>query len=357
MIEHVVIENYRCLPRLAAKLRPLTVLIGPNDTGKSAFLSAIKTLFTGGPISELDHWKLALANVVGMQARTRNHAVTLHPVPGGPFGRTAPGPGAPGPGGGGVVHQLFGSRERTSEDGSAARTYKAQVNGKAGLDPALRVALFDLPSTGLSMWSEGHADQGVAPEFGPRGEGVPALLDYLLRRDRRRFEEFVGAMQNRVPGLEDVQVATPDAHTRRLDLLVDGGLTIPGDKVSVGVRLMLFFVALSYHPSPPDVILLEEPENGVHPRRLAGIMKLLREITQGVHCGHKAQVILSTHSPYLLDHVDLEQDQVLVFHRNDDGSRTAEPVDAKRLKTFLDDFMLGEVWFNEQEEGLIKRGD
>lgn len=181
------------------------------------------------------------------------------------------------------------------------------------------------------------------------------MLDYLLRRDRARFHGVVQAMRARVPGLEDINVSTPDLNTRRVDLLTDSGLELPADAASAGVRIMLFFMTLTFHPSPPGLILLEEPENSVHPKRLADIVQTLRDITKGVHCGHPAQVILATHSPYLLDHVNLDEDQVLVFRRNDDGSRTAEPVDSQRLKAFLDDFMLGEVWFNEGEEGLVKR--
>lgn len=128
------------------------------------------------------------------------------------------------------------------------------------------------------------------------------------------------------------------------------------NEASAGVQLLLFFVALAYHPRPPRTILLEEPENGIHSGRLADVIRLLRELTKGKYGGTRAQVVLTTHSPHLLDLIDLDQDQVLVFRRNDDGSRTAEPVDAERLKTYLDEFMLGEVWFNEQEEGLIKRG-
>jgi predicted ATPase len=182
------------------------------------------------------------------------------------------------------------------------------------------------------------------------------LIDYVLRTDRRRYEELVRAVCARVPGLVDINIRTPEAGSRRVDIRIDSGVEMPADSASVGVRLVLFFVALTYHPAPPALVLIEEPENGVHPRRLADIMKLLRDITKGVHCGHPAQVILTTHSPYLLDHVNLDEDEVLVFRRNDDGSRTCEPVDAERLKTFLGEFMLGEVWFNEQEEGLIKRG-
>lgn len=115
--------------------------------------------------------------------------------------------------------------------------------------------------------------------------------------------------------------------------------------------MLIFFVALAYHPTPPELLLVEEPDSGVHPGRLADIMRLLREITQGKHGDRGAQVVLTTHSPYLLDLVDIEQDQVLVFRRNDDGTRTAEAVDAKRLELFLDEFKLGEVWFNQGEAG------
>jgi predicted ATPase len=204
------------------------------------------------------------------------------------------------------------------------------------------------------MNSVGYPDEGEPPLLERNGAMIPALIDHLLRRDRQRFLGLVDAVKARVPGLNEVHVATPSADTRRIDLVIDEGLTIRADEASVGVRLLLFFVALTYHPSPPKLILLEEPENGVHPSRLADIVALLRDITKGVHCGHPAQVILTTHSPYLLDHIDVDEDQVLVFRREDDGSRTAEPLDKNRVKAFTDEFMLGEVWFNQQEAGLVK---
>ena len=204
------------------------------------------------------------------------------------------------------------------------------------------------------MCSRGLPDEHGPPQMDSSGELTPALLDYLLRRDRQRFFELVGALRDLVPGLEEVEIATPDPGTRRIDLVIEMGLRIPADQASAGLRLLLFFVSLAYHPAPPRLILLEEPENGVHPKRLGDVIRLLREITQGVHGGHAAQVVLTTHSPHLLDYVDLTTDQVLVFSRNDDGSRTADPADAERLKNFLDEFMLGEVWYNEGEAGLVR---
>jgi predicted ATPase len=206
------------------------------------------------------------------------------------------------------------------------------------------------------MQSSGIKDRpGEPPALGENGSSVPAFLDYLLRRDRDRFDRILTALRELVRGIEDLRISTPDPSQRRIELVIENGLEIPGDDASTGVRLMLFFIALAYHPSPPKLILVEEPENGVHPKRLVDVVRLLREITQGKHGSHAAQVILTTHSPYLMDQISPEQDQVLVFRRREDGSRTAEPVDEARLKTFMDEFMLGEVWFNQDEEGLIAR--
>ncbi len=66
------------------------------------------------------------------------------------------------------------------------------------------------------------------------------------------------------------------------------------------------------------------------------------------------QVIISTHSPYLLDCLTPEKHGVLVFSRDSEGGCTAREVDFKKLKPFLTEFMLGEVWMNQGEEELVE---
>jgi hypothetical protein len=84
-------------------------------------------------------------------------------------------------------------------------------------------------------------------------------------------------------------------------------------------------------------------------------MGLLRALSGDGRTQQVLHVVLTTHSPYLLDLVDLETDQVLVFRHEKDGSRTAQPVERERLRAFLDEFLLGEVWLNEGEQGLVAR--
>ncbi len=205
------------------------------------------------------------------------------------------------------------------------------------------------------MESSGYADVlGIPPDLGGLGENVASLLDYLLRRDRNRFLQVVQALRHYVPGLEEIEVATPDASRRRVELVIERGLRIPASHASTGLRFMLFFVALAHHTALPELVLIEEPENGIHPQRLEEVVRLFRDITKGVH-GASAQIILTTHSPYLLDVVDLEIDQVLIFRREEDSARTVVPADAAKLKAFLGEFKLGEIWFNQGEESLGAR--
>jgi predicted ATPase len=142
---------------------------------------------------------------------------------------------------------------------------------------------------------------------------------------------------------------------RRLELVIEQGLRLNANLASAGVRLLVVLVTLAFHPARPGLILLEEPETGFHPKRLREVVHILRGIVEGTYGGRASQVIVTSHSPYLLDCVDMEKDQVLVFRRNEDGSRTAEPADAERLRLFLEEFLLGEVWYNQGEEGLVAR--
>jgi len=323
MLTRAIIRNYCGLREVDTELKPVTVLIGPNDSGKSTFLKALALPFSAQQptlhIDSLSHWKGTPSYAVSL---------TLERASGGePF----------------VV-------QRPDRRGDVV-TYERKP-----YPPGLRAWLIELPAFGPAMQSPGVPEHVGIPELDPQAGNFPALLDLLLRLHRQRFNELERAACQQIPGLEQISVATPDPNTRRIDFRFQSDFVLPAARASVGARLILFFLTLAYHPKPPDLLLVEEPENGVHPKRLADILKLLRGIAKGEHCGHPAQVILSTHSPYLLDHVNLDEDQVLVFQRESDGARNCHPIDRAGLKDFLDDFMLGEVWFNEGEERLVQRG-
>lgn len=292
-IRAVQIENFRGIRSANVQLAPLTVLIGPNDSGKSSFLDGIYKKLASG-FGDEDSWR-----------------------------------GKKGPS---IQFDWAGGR------------------------PSGSAQIFRLPSHGLAMQAKGDsssASGGSPPALARDGSNLAAYFDYLLRKDRRRFDAVSQVLRGYVQGLEEILIDTPSPDTRSITVAIDKGFMLAGDRLSTGVRMLMFFVALAYHVSPPQLVLIEEPENGVHPRRLKEILSLLRSMTRGEFGGYRAQVVLSTHSPYLLDHVHLPEDQILVFRRDDTGARTIVQADEKSLRDFLGEFMLGELWFNQGEEGLI----
>ena len=311
MLTHILIEHFRCFAKVDVPLRPLTVLIGPNDSGKSTFLEAIHTLATSRSLAPHDN---------------------------SPYGPAAPV----------LIQGMCGPA-------SVRHPHQGQPTARARF--LLSAARFFLPAGGVPVEAQASQDGSGAPALHGTGGALPTLLDYLVRTDRKRFDRIEQALCDAIPDVTAINLFAPQNISRRIDVVIRDDFTVAGERTSGGLRLMLFFIALAYHPTPPGLILIEEPENGVHPKRLKEIVELLRSVTEGKHGDRKTQVVLSTHSPYLLDHIDPEKDQVLVFGRNDDGSRSVKPIDHEGLKVFLDDFMLGEVWYNEGEEGLLEPED
>ncbi len=286
MIKTLHLDNYKCFKSLSAPMKRLTVAIGKNNTGKSTFWESIARLPANGAINLADP------------------KVTFQ--------------------GQGAV---------------------ARIRVADGIMPGVATH-FAIPPLGPTMVSSGVVDGSGPPKVSLNF--AAAFVDWCLRHDRDRFFTLIDAMKSAVPGLVDIIVAVPQPQNRRLDLKMEGGWTVPADQSSAGTKTILFFQALLHHPSPPKLLLFEEIENGLHPKRLAEVVGILRDVSKA-----GTQVVMTTHSPYLLDLVDPSEEQVLVFSRLDDGQCVAKPLATDKVAVFLDEFGLGEVWSNEGEQGLV----
>jgi len=314
------------------------VLIGPNNTGKSAFLSAIQLLGTEpkskqtpGPILPKDRWGFDADTRPSIVATLSDHNKEL------------------------ALHPNQTTDKQQGDYGRGSRKENVHWVSTGEMSDIAPVALYGANGLVPIMQCPAAIESQGVPLIDDRVANIPAVLDAMLRKDRSRFLKCLEILKGLIPGLKDINIESPDHQNRRLDLQLENGLTIQGSDTSYGVRLMIFFVTLANHPTPPKTILLEEPENGVHPKRLEDIIKLLCGLTEGKHAEHPTQVIITTHSPYLLDYINPKTDQVLVAQRVPDGQRTITPVDTERLKGFLDEFMLGEIWINQEEHGLISK--
>ncbi len=110
---------------------------------------------------------------------------------------------------------------------------------------------------------------------------------------------------------------------------------IPINRLSDGTLRYLFLLALLLDPTPPPLICLEEPEIGLHPDMMSTIADLLIEASQ------RTQLIVTTHSEALVS--SLPPESVVVCERDDLGTHLRR-LDPERLKKWLEDYSLGELW-------------
>jgi hypothetical protein len=91
-------------------------------------------------------------------------------------------------------------------------------------------------------------------------------------------------------------------------------------------------------PNPGPLTCIEEPETGLHPDALAIVGDALREAST------RTQLIVTTHSDALVDRFTDEPENVVVCERDFDEGTTFRRLSREKLKEWLDEYTLGELW-------------
>jgi predicted ATPase len=175
------------------------------------------------------------------------------------------------------------------------------------------------------------------------------LLD-LYKLDIDAFNGLVETLQYVLPYAKDLQVqaTSPAELERRIYLkMTEGSFQVPGWLLSTGTLRVVAILALLRHPFPPPLIIIEELENGLDPRT---INLLVEEIRQAIESG-KTQVIITTHSPYLLDLLHLSQ--IVIVERSEQGEPIfSRPADKPALEQWSKQFTPGQLYTMGQLNSL-----
>ena len=97
-------------------------------------------------------------------------------------------------------------------------------------------------------------------------------------------------------------------------------------------------MAALFHPEPPSLICIEEPEIGLHPDALQLVAEALREASE------RTQLVVTTHSEALVDALSDDPESVVVCEKDFDHSTQFQRLDGDRLAKWLEDYHLGELW-------------
>jgi predicted ATPase len=321
-------------------LTPFSLFIGRNGSGKSSFLEALQWLQEAlvkgvgaataerfGSFDELLHRRSSgIWLDLGMNRGTRHVQYQLYVERGivtweecqeGPEGEgrvtLSTKKGSRGP----AVRSIAGANPVRDSDALAlAQVAKTDARGAERLFGFLRNAVFLRLSPAALARRDTPLVRSRGGILAEDGSNLAALLAGMSEQQRKRIAERVAEV---IHGIEAIDVVEQGQHgylqaQERLPERRGSSLhAIPAWLLSEGTRRITAIFALLESSPPPSLIAIEEIENGLDPWTLQFVLRALREAsTEGV------QVLFTTHSPFLLDHVDPEE--VLCVAREKGGA-------------------------------------
>ncbi len=153
---------------------------------------------------------------------------------------------------------------------------------------------------------------GQVRGFKPDGSNLPWVIQGLKEKDENRFHEWVQHLQTALPDIEDIKtVEREDDKHRYLTIQYRGGLQVPSWMASDGTLRLLALTLPAYLPEFQGIYLIEEPENGIHPKAVETMFQSLSSV-------YNAQILTATHSPVILSVA--EPKQVLCFAKTVEGA-------------------------------------
>jgi predicted ATPase len=372
MLSKLRVHHYKSLFDTEVDLEPLTVLIGPNGSGKSNICESLavlsdflqRLLYSDHPRDDdllVDDFTRTLKNI---HANSRNiKSKYWH---------------------GKSDYLSFEVKSPSSLKNNPSNPFKTmlELSIYPGFDPSYKfsIKIDENQDSGKQdfnknlsefLFSHKYLDSPLAHslkrvsvyDFAPNalsvninnsngmnriGEGIAYALVDILHTDRKSFDELEDRLTQLVPNIKKISLPRGENQTFQLELIDRySEHHIPASDVSDGTLRILAFLTALYQEDTPSIICFEELENGVHPWLLHKMMELLKIVsTEGIN-GKPVQILITTHSPLLLDYVEPYQVRAVELDHEGKTQVHALPTDSVRFQKALEayDGALSELWF------------
>ena len=170
------------------------------------------------------------------------------------------------------------------------------------------------------------------------GGNIASYLYFIRQNYEQTYKKIVKTIQRVAPFFGDF-ILEPDIANKEMIKLrwrhKGSELYFDANDLSDGTIRFICLTTLLLQPNPPTMILIDEPELGLHPFALNLLASLFKIASQ------KTQIIASTQSATFADFFDV--DDILVVDREDNAT-TIKRVDEEKLKEWLEDYSIGELW-------------
>jgi len=338
-IKSIRIRNSRSIDDLHLDLQDLTVICGPNSCGKSNILEAVKFAFQADitqeevyrnlPSSKRDLQGAPLLSIwIDMTLAECSEAITK--IAGVPKGTNVK-----------YSFRAVRSGSVTRKLGDSALDKNSERDFLGTLSIVYVPPIRDLSADGLEPFRSVFGDvlRKARGKKSLRSVGVDARK-VLTDRAKSFLPEHAKLVRTML-GAQNLGIDTDNVDLDRLyeDVSLNlhiGGNTLPLEELGTGHQsaiIIHLYRQLGQLSSGETIYLFEEPGNHLHPTTLRAIGTDLRELST------KAQVLLTTHSPILMNHTGLtsiislyaDEDRITHMHKRDLSGYTTE----KEIRTIL----------------------
>jgi len=174
--------------------------------------------------------------------------------------------------------------------------------------------------------------------FAVDGHNLPAFLYFIKRYYEKSYTHIVRTIQRVAPFFQDF-LLEPDAANQDMIRLrwkhKASELYFDANDLSDGTIRFICLTTLLLQPNLPTIILLDEPELGLHPYALQILASLFKVVS------NQTQIIASTQSSIFADFFDIEEiivadtkENATIFHR----------LDREKYKEWFEEYSVGEMW-------------
>lgn len=243
-------------------------------------------------------------------------------------------------------------------------------------DPPLPSNFFK-PTVYLKLIASNLAKPAYSEEITPRvefdGSLLSPTLDFIRDEAPDKFQLIEEKLSRIVPNVRKVGIKRAKVPVIRKRLIeVDGksisyeetqemtgqevvldmntGERIPAHAISEGTMLTLGLLTVLMNPNQPNLVLLDDVEQGLHPQAQRELMTVFKEI---IAENPNLQIIFSTHSPYIID--ALAPSQVHILNNSKSGFTIAKRLDEHPdVEWAKETLTTGEFWDAEGEDWVVE---
>lgn len=320
MLAKIEFSNFRVLQNTTLELQPLTVLVGPNGSGKSTAIQGIRSLAVPGILRR---------NRISSFGRPGERAILS------------------------VSATIGGQEVQFSRQFSSSRESNEKFNTS---DQPIRdrfwdfirsVRCYDLSPSKIEQPSEIDTNVELLDDC----TNLPSFIDQIRDNNEEVFASVVEQLHRWHPEFDDIRLTVPSKGRKAIRLRHTATRElVESSELSDGVLLTLAILAIANQPARPSMICFEEPEFGLHPRLMEPLVELLLSLAYPNEFGRgedPVQVLLTTHSPYLLDQFKDRPECVVVAEKHPGGSATFHSLkDRPDMTDLLEGPSLGETWYS-----------